>query len=152
MSVPSDDRFRPAGGRHARGPSVNGLDAETIRKRMAQVRSELERDARSVSEEMQRATHWEYYVRKFPYACIGIAAFVGYSLVPSPRRQTVVATDEQIKKLADSGKLHVVADPPPKRERSATAKVGLALGTVVARAVMAYVGKNMGEKANQATR
>lgn len=147
MSLPPDDRFGRGASQQRGHHPTNGLDAETIRTRMAEVRSDLERDAMRVSHEVQRATHWEFYVRKFPFVCAGLAAVVGYSLIPSPRRETVVATDEQIKKLADAGKLHLVADPPPKQQASVTSKALLALGTIAARAAMAYVGKELGSKA-----
>jgi hypothetical protein len=142
-----DEHSRHGNGRmghHSGKPS----GPDEIRSRMAHVREELQRDVAELTHDVQQATDWKMYVRKFPFACVGVAALIGFSLVPSRRRATMVATDEQIKKLADAGKLHVIADPPPAQKAGVTKKIALALGTVAARAAMAYVGKELGQKAN----
>lgn len=122
--------------------------ADAIRQRMAEVRTELEEDVHQISKEVEKATHWEYYVKKFPFVCVGVAAMAGFCLVPSRKPQTITVTDEQIKKLAEQGKLHVVSDPPPQQRTTLPQKAMLAVGTVAARAAMAYVGKLLGENAD----
>ncbi|MCO6046290.1 hypothetical protein NG895_20520 [Aeoliella sp. ICT_H6.2] len=126
-------------------PSPN-LDAEQLRERMATVRGDLERDIAGASQRVHDATHWEYYVKKFPFACLGAAVLAGYALVPSKKPGPIVVSDEQIKELADAGKLHIVSEPKPAQTASFTQKAMLGLGTIAARAAVAYVGNLLGEQ------
>lgn len=149
MSLHDQNQSRANGRLSGSGASkVEGADA--IRSRMAEVRSELRRDVDRLAHDVQQATDWKRYLRKYPYVVLGVAAVVGYSLVPARKREAVVATDEQIRELADAGKLHIISDPAPPQIAGMTQKVALALGTMAARAAMSYIGKELGPKADTA--
>ncbi len=132
--------------RHANGRPD---DAEAIRQRMAQLRSELRRDVDDLAHDVHQVADWKTYVQKFPYATLGLAALVGFSLVPTRRQETVTATDEQIKKLADAGKLHVVADRPPVQAAGIGQKAAMALGSIAVRALVAQLGKQLGQRVDR---
>lgn len=121
-------------------------DSELLRQRLADVRSDLQREIAHVSREVQNAKHLQYYVKRFPFLCFGAAALVGYALIPTRKPAPIVATDEQIKELAETGKLHIVSETHPIKNASISQRAALALGTAVARAGMAYVGKAIGQQ------
>lgn len=129
---------------HANAVPPNGAprpDADQIRQRMLHLRDDLQREVAGVSRGVQDAAHWQFYVKKFPFVCVGAAVVAGFALVPSRRPAAVVATDDQIKSLAEQGKLHVISDAPPQKEVGLSQKAALALGTMLAREGVAYLGK-----------
>src|SRR3972149_4404967 len=66
---------------------VNSKDeAHDVVERMAALRRELDNDVEHVAESARAMTDWTYYVRRFPWAAVGVAAVVGYPLLP--RQQT----------------------------------------------------------------
>ena len=78
--------------------------AETIRKRMAELRSELTSDVRDVKRSAQEMTNPLYYVRRFPWATAAAAAVVGYLLVP--KKKQVIKPDPEM--LAELLKKHQI--------------------------------------------
>ncbi|WP_425399374.1 hypothetical protein [Aeoliella sp.] len=130
-------------------PGSNGRpkpDPAELRARMASVRSDLERDIAGVSHKVHDATHWQYYVKKFPFVCLGAAMIAGYALVPSRKQEPIALTDEQIKELADAGKLHIAPEPKGNQTASMAQQAGLALGSMVARAGLDYLGKILAQQ------
>lgn len=65
-------------------------DADAIRARMAQIRSEMHRDVKGVVEVASLATDWRSYIRARPWAAIGIAFAAGYLVVPKRRAPEIV--------------------------------------------------------------
>lgn len=78
--------------------------AEAIRKRMAELRSELTSDVRDVKRSAQEMTNPLYYVRRFPWATAAVAAAVGYLLVP--KKKQVIKPDPEM--LAELLKKHQI--------------------------------------------
>jgi hypothetical protein len=68
--------------------ATDSNEADEIRHRMAQLRSELHHDMRGVVAGAKDATDWRSYIRKRPWLAIGVAFAAGYLVVP--RRSTVV--------------------------------------------------------------
>jgi hypothetical protein len=60
--------------------------AEDIRKRMAQLRRDIDVDMGNVSRSARAMTDWTFYVRRFPWAVAGAAAVVGYLLIPKKKQ------------------------------------------------------------------
>jgi ElaB/YqjD/DUF883 family membrane-anchored ribosome-binding protein len=145
MAHQPHNRLNDLPDRPANGASHNGKHAEDITAAMAQLRRDLDRDVRGISRQAHQATHWESYVKKFPVAALGIAAVVGYCLVPARRERQYVASPEVVKQLAREGKLNINAGPTPPGRPSMAKQAVLAVGTVAARALMAYAGKRVGE-------
>lgn len=72
---------------------------------MRDVRSELREDVQEIVENARVMTDWQYYVRSYPWLCLGAAAAVGYLIVPS--RVQVYRPDPQM--LAELVRQHQVA-------------------------------------------
>jgi hypothetical protein len=79
--------------------------AEEIQRQMRDVRSELRNDVQDLVDNARVMTDWHYYVRSYPWLCLGAAAAVGYLLVPS--RVQVFKPDAQM--LANLVRQHQVA-------------------------------------------
>jgi hypothetical protein len=78
--------------------------AEDIRKRMAELRRELECDVQEVTRSAKAMASPSFYIRKFPWATLAVAAGVGYLLIPKKKR--VVQPD--MDKLAELVRKHKV--------------------------------------------
>ncbi|TWT73563.1 hypothetical protein Pla123a_38990 [Posidoniimonas polymericola] len=125
--------------------SSNGHGPDQLSERMSRVRRDLERDVEKLSDDARQVTDWRYLVKRHPYAAAGLAALVGYSLVPG-KKQIVTASRSDIESLVRAGKLQIVADGQGAQKAGLLSTSLLAVGTVAARAVMAYAGKRIGEK------
>jgi hypothetical protein len=65
--------------------------ADQIRKRMAELRRELSCDMQDVSRSAKAMASPSFYIRKFPWATLAVAAGVGYLLIP--KKKQVVRPD-----------------------------------------------------------
>jgi len=61
-------------------------ESDEIRRKMAQIRRDLHADVREVVAGAEAATDWRRYVRSYPWALVGIAAAIGYLVVPKRSR------------------------------------------------------------------
>jgi hypothetical protein len=85
--------------------------AEKIRRRMAELRRELECDVREVSRGARVYSDWKFYVRKFPWAVAGAALVAGYMLIP--KRKPIIKPDaETIAELVKQKKIRVESVTP----------------------------------------
>jgi hypothetical protein len=94
---------------------TNDDSAENVRRRMAELRRDLECNVREVRRGARVMTDWKFYVRKFPWAVAGAALVAGYLLVP--KRKPVVKPDpEMIEELVKQNKIRVesVSQAPDK--------------------------------------
>jgi hypothetical protein len=85
--------------------------AEKIRRRMAELRRELECDVRQVKQGASVVTDWQFYVRRFPWAVAGAALVAGYLLVPK-RKRVVKPDPEMIEELVRQKKIRVESVTP----------------------------------------
>lgn len=60
--------------------------AEEIRKRMAELRRDLASDVQDVTRSAKAMASPAFYIRKFPWATLAVAAGVGYMLIPKKKR------------------------------------------------------------------
>lgn len=126
---------------HTLSKSVSNDESLSIRQKMALLRSGLKSDAAELKQEAKQAAHLSFYVKKFPLACAGAAFVLGYALIP-PKREVVQASDSQLEKLAKQGKLDLNSDNA--KQGSVVNRAALAVGAMVARAAMSYVGQQFG--------
>jgi hypothetical protein len=73
-------------------------EAETIRRRMAELRRELTFDVRDVGRSARAMANPVFFVRKFPWATTAVAALVGFMLVPK-KKQIVQPDPEMLAEL-----------------------------------------------------
>jgi hypothetical protein len=71
---------------------MNEDSADQIRRRMAEVRSQVKRDVGQVADATRSATDWREYVKQYPWLVVGTGALAGYLLVPN--RVTMVANHQ----------------------------------------------------------
>jgi hypothetical protein len=83
-------------------------NAEQIRKRMAQLRRELDVDMGNVSRSARAMTDWTFYVRRFPWAVAGVAAVAGYLLIPK-KKQPISPDPETLAELVKNREVRVEA-------------------------------------------
>jgi hypothetical protein len=67
----------------ATAPNLNDIDE--IRRRMAQIRRDLHQDVKEVVAGAEAVTDWRRYIRSHPWVAVGIAAGIGYLIVPKRR-------------------------------------------------------------------
>lgn len=89
--------------------------ADELQKQMRAVRSEMGEDVQEIVANARVLSHWQYYVRTYPWVCVGAAAAIGYLLVP--QKMHIVRPDAQA--LAELAKQHrLVVDTQAKPKSS----------------------------------
>ena len=119
-------------------------EADQLRRQMAQVRHELRDDVDGVVAQAKEMTEWRYYVREHPWVCVGVAAAVGFLVVPNKIRVVSPAAD-QLEQLAKRDRLAADpsdSQPPSKSWQSQAVTFG---ANMLMRAALAYAGKKLGE-------
>jgi hypothetical protein len=126
---------------------VNSDDqAREVCRRMAALRRELDDGVQQVAESARAMTDWTYYVRRFPWAAVGLAAAVGFLLVP--RKKTSVApTAEQLAALVKNKEFVAAATDQLKPPKNVFAGLAATLAAMAARAAIAYVSEQLRAKA-----
>jgi len=116
--------------------------AQQIRRRMALIRRELNQDVEQVEKSAKTLMNWRYYTSNYPWACVGVAAVLGYLVVP--RKLEIHSPDPKtVEKLAK--KHHLVVEQKPKAE----AKGGLVgaafsfISGIVLKTAMAQLGHQL---------
>ena len=114
--------------------------AERIRERMESVRSELDHDVDGVVRSAKRMIDWRVYVHKYPWACLGAAAAIGYLIVP--RRLELNSPDaDTLLELAKQNKLVIQANPSPQPQRGVAGMLIQLAADAAARGVLSYLGR-----------
>jgi len=108
---------------------------DAILQRMEEVRCDVDEDVQEIVEGARDMGKWRYYVRTYPWFCLGAALAVGYVIVPRRAGET----------QSDTHKPDELAKPnsPPKSNA-----LGILLpfvGNLVMRGVAAYVGQQAGK-------
>jgi hypothetical protein len=87
---------------------------------------------------------WREYVRRYPWACMGIAAAVGYLVVP--KRVELISPDtDTLLRLAKKNKLVVKASPTPHERSGITSTLFTLAANAAVRGVVSYLGQWGGE-------
>jgi hypothetical protein len=126
-------------------------EARDVVERMAALRRELDHDVEHVAKSAKAMTDWTFYVRRFPWAAVGVAAAAGFLLVP--RKKTSVApTAEQLAALVQNKQFVAAAtdqlQPPP----SVLKGLAATLAAMAGRAAISYVTEQIRAKAASAAR
>ena len=86
------------------------LRAEQIRRRMAQIRTDLHDDVDVIVETARVMADWRHYWSSYPWACLAAAAAVGYLVVPT--KVQIVQPDMQT--VLDLARRHQLSVQPIK--------------------------------------
>jgi len=112
----------------------NSPSADQLRQEMRTIRRELGDDMEELVEQAERLMDWRYYVQRYPWACLGAAAFAGFFLVPG--RTIVSSIDEHtITRLVEQ------ATPAKEKETKKSSLFGWLVSSAVnmaSRAALAY--------------
>jgi hypothetical protein len=126
-------------------------EAREVVERMAALRRDLANDVEHVAESAKAMTDWTYYVRRFPWMAVGLAAAAGFLLVP--RRKTVVTpTPEQLAALAQSKEFVAAATGQLKPPQSLLKGLAATLAAMAGRAALAYITEQIRAKASNPKR
>jgi len=117
-------------------------DANRIQLEMKRVRGELHREFNDVVDSAGEAVNWRVYTRRYPWACVGAAALLGYLAVP--RRLEVVRPDaESLRKLAERREVAIQACPTPQPRRGAAGALFHVLANAAVRGAVSYLGQQL---------
>lgn len=118
--------------------------ANRIQDQMEAIRGQLNQSVDTALTSARRATEWRNYVRKYPWACLGVAAAIGYVVVP--RRLEVRQPDvDTLLKLAERKKLVLQANPPETKQRGMGQELSRLAAKLAMRAAMGYLGRQLGK-------
>jgi len=91
----------------------NGDRAEQIQRTMKVIRCEIDKDVDQVKQSVSTFTSWQHYVKNYPWTCVGVAAAIGYAIVP--RKLEIRSLNlKTLEKLAR--KNHAVIEEKPKKQ------------------------------------
>jgi hypothetical protein len=122
--------------------------AERIQRQMEDVRGQLNDDLEGVVDSAKELVDWRAHVRKHPWACVGAAVAIGYSVVP--KRLELNSPDvDTLLELAKKNKLVVKANPTPQRRNTAASKLFTLVSHAAVRGGLAYLGQKLGEIGSQ---
>ena len=107
------------------------LATQAILQRMKDVRRDLDEDVQEIVEGARDMGKWRYYVRTYPWLCLGAAVAAGYLIVP--RRSRGPRLDTQTANAS--------AEPSAPQKDNATGMLLGFVGNLVMRGVSAYVGQ-----------
>lgn len=125
------------------GTSVPPPQADRLRQEMRTIRRELGDDVEELVEHAERLMDWKYYVQRYPWACAGGAALLGYFLVP--QRIVTLPTDEHtLSRLADRLPIHTKPAEPKKQQSMLGWLVSMGTGMAL-RAAGAYLTQQLGK-------
>jgi hypothetical protein len=119
---------------------------EEICRKMADVREVLDDDIHNIAQSAKVMSDWTYYVKQYPWASVGVAATLGYLLVPNKVFITSPSAD-QLEKLAKRNKLVVKANPQPQAQAGIVGALFSLVASMAMRGAMAYVGQQLGKVA-----
>ena len=106
------------------------------------MRCDLDEDVQGIVEGARDMRDWRYYVRTYPWVCVGATVAVGYWIVPrrhlamQPNAETIAGLVEQ-RRLAET--------PPVTPLRKARGLLLRCVGNLVMQEVSAYVGQQAGK-------
>ncbi|TVS12777.1 MAG: hypothetical protein EA424_22280 [Planctomycetaceae bacterium] len=124
---------------------MNGV-AERIQRRMNELRGQLDNDVEEVVDSAKELTDWRTYVRRYPWACVGLAAVIGYLVVPS-RLELESPDVDTLLELAQQNKLVVDANPPPRKREGLASTAFRFLLHAAGRSALSYLGQKASELA-----
>src|SRR6476661_4394086 len=116
-------------------------EVEKIRKRMSELRRELVYDVQDVSRSAKAMASPSFYIRKFPWATLAVAAGLGYLLIPK-KRQVVQPDMEALAELVRKNQVNINTSKAAESEGMVKTLAVMGL-TWAAKAGMNYVVQQM---------
>jgi hypothetical protein len=117
------------------------LGTQAILQRMEEVRCDLDEDVQEIVEGARVMGKWRYYVRTYPWICLGAALAGGYLIVPRVwRRQP---NDQTPVELPNPSRLPVTSNSP--HTGSARGALLAFVGNLVLRGVSSYALQQAGK-------
>ncbi len=121
---------------------------ELIRGKMDFIRHKLDDDVTHVKQSAKTLSNWKYYVKKYPWVCLGAAAAVGYLVVP--RKLQIQTPDAKtLEKLARKNRLVVENKPKAQAQSGAIGAAFTFLSGLALRTAAAHVGSHLASVVNQ---
>ncbi len=112
--------------------------AETICRRMAELRRELTHDVQDVSRSARAMASPSFYIRKFPWATLAMAAGVGYMLIPK-KKQVIQPDMAALAELVRKNQVHINASQAAEESQGMVKTLAVMGLTWAAKAGMNYV-------------
>jgi hypothetical protein len=123
--------------------------ADEIRRQMQCARQRVRNEVEEVVQDAKQFADWRFYPRRFPWATLGVAAAVGYALIP--RRLEILSPDvDTLQELARQHRLVVENKPAPSRKRGLLDAVLSLTGRALLRAGVAYASQYVGKRFDHA--
>jgi len=116
--------------------------AEKICKRMAELRRELAFDMQDVSRSAKAMASPSFYIRKFPWATLAVAAGVGYKLIPK-KKQVVQPDMEALAKLVRKNQVNINTSKAAEQSQGMIASLAVMGLSWAAKAGLNYVVQQM---------
>jgi hypothetical protein len=86
---------------------------DEIQGKMREIRCEMRDDVQGLVDNARQMGDWRYYVRTYPWACLGVAVAAGYLIVP-PKLHVIQPDPKALVELAKARQISVNADIQPK--------------------------------------
>lgn len=116
--------------------------AESIRRRMGELRRELTCDVRDVGRSARAMTSPSFYIRKFPWATLAVAAAVGYILVPK-KKQVVYPDPDTLAEMVRNKQVRLDTSQAANDSRGMLKSLAVMGLTWAARAGMSYITERL---------
>jgi len=118
-------------------------EADRLRQEMRTIRRELGEDVEELVEHAERLMDWRYYWQRYPWACVGAAALLGYFVVPG--RTITLPTDERsLGKIAERLSGEVQKAGEAKKPTLLSSLISMGSGMLL-RGAAAYVTQQLGK-------
>lgn len=117
-------------------------EAERIRQQMQHVRKEVGADVQGIVHGARQLSDWHYYVRKYPWACIGSAFALGFLVTPARRKLLSGDAGKILEQLRESGLLNATTAAAPLAGGGIAGKVLAVAGPILLRSASAMVARH----------
>jgi hypothetical protein len=117
----------------------DSLKTKAIRKRMDEVRCDLDEGVQDIVEGARDMGSWRYYLKTYPWISLGVAAAAVYLIVPRRFYQAQPSASAR-SEFAGQSRVIGVRNMPPQGGALLTF-----VGNLVMRSVLSYVGQQAGQ-------
>jgi hypothetical protein len=118
--------------------------ADEIRRQMQITRQRVRDDVGNVVEGARQLGDWRYYARQFPWAMLGTAAVVGYTVVPR-RVDWPSSAAQSLEEVLKKDHLHATTAPPAVKQGLA-ATLAATAGSALLKMGIDYAGRELGRR------
>lgn len=119
-------------------------EAEEIQRQMARIRCDLNQEVGEIVQSARVMSDWQYYVRTYPWICVGAAVALGYLVVP--QRLEVFSPDAKtLAKLAEQNRLLVKPEPEVHKRGGMVGSLFSLVAGMFVRGLVNYAGQSLGK-------